>query len=65
MDLPNINKDRKFKRKPAGELGSSMVFGKVPPQSKEIEEAILGAIMLEKGAFDIAIEIIKPQCFYV
>ena len=43
----------------------SMVFGKVPPQAKELEEAILGAIMLEKSAFDTVIEILKPECFYV
>ncbi len=41
------------------------MFGKVPPQAKELEEAILGAIMLEKGAFDDVVEIIKPECFYV
>ena len=64
MDLTSLNKDRKFKRKPSLDL-STMVYGKVPPQAKELEEAVLGAIMLEKGAFDIAIEILKPECFYV
>ena len=42
----------------------NMVFGKVPPQAKELEEAVLGAIMLEKSAFDTVIEILKPDCFY-
>ena len=42
-----------------------MVYGKVPPQAKELEEAVLGAIMLEKSAFDTIIEILKPECFYV
>lgn len=42
-----------------------MVYGKVPPQSRELEEAVLGAIMLEKGAFDTVVEILKPECFYV
>lgn len=42
-----------------------MVFGKVPPQAKELEEAILGAIMLEKGAFDQVIEILQPKSFYM
>jgi replicative DNA helicase len=42
-----------------------MVYGKVPPQAKELEEAVLGAIMLEKSAFDNVIEIIKAECFYV
>lgn len=64
MELSNINKDKKFRRKPTADM-NTMMFGKIPPQSKELEEAILGAIMLEKSAFDVAVEILKPQCFYL
>src|SRR3954447_3624119 len=65
MDLTNLNKDRvKSRRKSSIDL-STMVYGKVPPQAKDLEEAVLGAIMLEKSAFDTAIEILKPECFYV
>ena len=64
MEFTNLNKDRKARRKSPADLGS-MVFGKIPPQAKELEEAILGAIMLEKSAFDTVIEILKPECFYV
>ncbi len=64
MDLTNINKDRKTRRKSSPDL-STMVYGKVPPQAKDLEEAVLGAIMLEKSAFDTVIEILKPECFYV
>ncbi len=67
MDLTNLNlnKDRgKLRRKPPGDL-STMVYGKVPPQAKELEDAVLGAIMLEKSAFDTVVEILKPECFYV
>lgn len=39
-------------------------YGKIPPQARELEAAVLGAIMLEKGAFDIVNEILKPPCFY-
>ena len=63
MDITSLNKDRK-RRKPSIDL-STMVYGKVPPQAKELEEAILGALMLEKSAFDTVSEIIKPECFYV
>ncbi len=63
MDLTNINIDRK-RRKPSVDL-STMMYGKVPPQARELEEAVLGAIMLEKAAFDTVIEILKPECFYV
>lgn len=41
-----------------------MMYGKVPPQAKELEEAVLGAIMLEKNAFDQIIGILKSDCFY-
>lgn len=64
MEFTNLNKDRKVRRKSAVDLGT-MVFGKIPPQSKELEEAILGAVMLEKAVFDTVIEILKPECFYV
>jgi len=64
MDLTNLNRDKKTRRKPSLDL-STMIYGKVPPQAKDLEEAVLGAIMLEKGAFDIVIEILKAECFYV
>jgi replicative DNA helicase len=64
MDLTNLNKDRKQKRRSSLDLGT-MVYGKVPPQAKDLEEAVLGAIMLEKTAFDTVVEILKPECFYV
>lgn len=63
MDLTNLNKDRK-RRKSSLDL-STMVYGKLPPQAKDLEEAVLGAIMLEKNAFDNVVEILKPECFYV
>ncbi len=65
MDLSNLNKERKIRRKNGSlELGT-MLYGKVPPQAKDLEEAVLGAIMLEKSAFDTVVEILKPDCFYV
>jgi replicative DNA helicase len=64
MEITNLGKDRKPRRKPAIDM-NNMMFGKVPPQSKELEEAVLGAIMLEKSAFDVVIEILKAECFYV
>jgi len=38
--------------------------GKIPPQATDIEEAVLGAVMLEKDAIYDVIEILKPECFY-
>ncbi len=38
--------------------------GRLPPQSIELEEAVLGAIMLEKNALTDVIEILRPDSFY-
>src|SRR3954463_14269904 len=65
MDLTNLNRDKKNRRKASSPDLSTMIYGKVPPQARDLEEAVLGAIMLEKGAFDTVIEILKPECFYV
>ena len=64
MALPNINTNR-TKKKTANVDISSMMYGKIPPQVRELEEAVLGAILLEKSAFDTVTEILKPECFYV
>jgi len=39
-------------------------LGKIPPQATELEEAVLGALMLEKDAAVSVIDILKPDCFY-
>lgn len=38
--------------------------GKLQPQSLDIEEAILGALMIEKNAIYEVIDLIKPEMFY-
>ena len=39
-------------------------LGKLQPQARELEEAVLGALMLEKDAYSVVSEILKPECFY-
>lgn len=39
-------------------------LGKVPPQALDMEEAVLGAIMLEKEAVITILDILKPESFY-
>lgn len=60
MDLTNLNKDLKTRKKPA----MDMTFGKVPPQNIDVEKGVLGAIMIEKSAFDLVTEIITAESFY-
>src|SRR3978361_34481 len=39
-------------------------MGKLPPQAVDREEAVLGALMLEKDALSSVIDISKPEVFY-
>jgi replicative DNA helicase len=39
-------------------------LGKVPPQALDLEEAILGALMLEKNALNSVIEFLRADHFY-
>ena len=38
--------------------------GKIPPQAVDLEEAVLGAMMIDKKGIDEAIDILKPDAFY-
>ncbi len=38
--------------------------GKLPPQAPELEEAVLGALMIEKDALTAVVDILKPESFY-
>ncbi|RYY36314.1 MAG: replicative DNA helicase [Sphingobacteriaceae bacterium] len=44
---------------------TSTIMGKLPPQAVDLEEAVLGALMLEKDALSSVIDILKPEVFYV
>ncbi len=39
-------------------------LGKVPPQALELEEAVIGAVMLERDAIIEVIDILQPESFY-
>ncbi len=58
----------KQKRKPSVKVVEKTVvapdIGKLPPQARELEEAVLGALMLEKDAYSIVGEILKSESFY-
>jgi replicative DNA helicase len=38
-------------------------LGKLPPQALDLEEAILGALMLEKNALTAVVEFLDPNIF--
>lgn len=41
-----------------------VALGKVPPQALELEEAVLGALMLEKDALTEVVDVLRPESFY-
>ena len=42
----------------------SLEKGKIPPQAVELEEAVLGAMMIDKKGIDDVIDILNPDAFY-
>lgn len=39
-------------------------YGKIPPQAVDVEEAVLGALMLEREAFIGVADVLTEDCFY-
>ena len=54
------------KRRPSAPLmDPALEGGRLQPQAPELEQAVLGAMMLEKNAVNEAIDILQPESFYV
>lgn len=62
MDSKKSTALRLGQKSKRAELGENM--GKIPPQAVDLEEAVLGALMLEKDALTNVIDILKPESFY-
>ncbi|MBI1193387.1 MAG: replicative DNA helicase [Bacteroidetes bacterium] len=52
-------------RKPRAPQGNPLVYGKLPPQARELEEAVLGAMLIDRDAVSEIIDILKPESFYL
>lgn len=39
-------------------------YGRIQPQASELEQAVLGALMIEKDAYSLVSEILRPESFY-
>ena len=42
----------------------SLEKGKLPPQALDLEEVVLGAMMIDKKGVDTVIDILQPEAFY-
>ena len=54
-------KNKKINVKP---MVSKSIDGKLPPQAIDLEEAVLGALMIDNDALSNAIELLKSESFY-
>ncbi|WP_353719689.1 replicative DNA helicase [Dyadobacter sp. 676] len=43
---------------------NDQIFSKLPPQAIDLEEAVLGALMIEKDALTAVADILRPDSFY-
>ncbi|HYG51223.1 MAG TPA: DnaB-like helicase N-terminal domain-containing protein, partial [Flavobacteriales bacterium] len=55
---------QKYNLKQAAQSPVILETGKLQPQAVDLEEAVLGAMMLEKNAINDAIDILQPESFY-
>ncbi|MDR1227090.1 MAG: replicative DNA helicase [Prevotellaceae bacterium] len=56
---------RPKRKKPEVNVGAvGLELGKVPPQALDLEAAVLGASMLEKGVVTDVMDILRPESFY-
>lgn len=55
---------RKYTRKRTAEALAEDDFGRLQPQAVDLEQAVLGALMIERDAYSMISEILKPDSFY-
>jgi replicative DNA helicase len=65
MTFENNNRTSDRRTRTAAALGTNYAAGKLPPQAKELEVAVLGALMIEREAINEVAGILKPEVFYV
>ena len=57
-----IGSPRDFQRRKTPDL--SLAQGRVQPQANDVEEVVLGALMLDKDAISVVLDILQPESFY-
>lgn len=62
--IVNINNPARRQFRRVEEDSNIMAYGRVQPQAIQLEEAVLGAIMIDKDALAVVINILKPESFY-
>ncbi|MBR1889347.1 MAG: replicative DNA helicase [Alloprevotella sp.] len=62
--MPNTTSKRTSKSKTSAQSPLQDNFGHLQPQDIKLEEAVLGALMIDKEAIDRVLEILEPESFY-
>ncbi len=62
MQQNQQNPNRNFK--PKNTTVVNLQQGRIPPQATDLEEVVIGAMMVDKKGIDDAIDILTPDCFY-
>ena len=60
--MPDNNKNTRPRKKAQVPIDTS--YGHLQPQATDIEKAVLGALMIDKDAFTVISETIRPETFY-
>lgn len=60
----NNTEYRRDKRKQTPAALPPEIAGRLVPRAVETEAAVLGALMLEKEAFSLVCDLLKPESFY-
>lgn len=72
-NIPNYNSTPQQTKKISNSIPSELknitamvpeVLGKISPRDIQVEAAVLGAIMLEKDAYAVVCDILRPESFY-
>ena len=59
------NKKTGNRKRTSNSVNDMVIQGKVQPQAPDLEEAVLGAVMLEKNALNDVLQIVKKEHFYI
>ena len=62
--MPEPKRTTSRTRQPRVKVPEVNEYGHLQPQAPELEEAVLGALMIERDAYSVVSEILRPESFY-
>lgn len=62
--MPTTNKTKRKSTQPTIIKVGTNEIGKLPPQALELEASVIGAMMIEKDAFNSVADLLRPESFY-